>query len=374
MTRARHFIMLSAFIAAALLWGDAAPSAQPKPGKKGRQRPPALVVVAPVKMVHISPLAEYTGLIQPADKALLSPDTPGRLVNLKKRAGDRVRKGEVLAVLQNPTLVQDLAVMKARVRETEAQVALNEQQQSRLNELYRKKLATAQSYEDGVANLAVMQARLASARVQVDRLQDQMQRLIIRSPIKGQVISAIGEIGQWLSPNQPIFEIFNYDRFELMTGVPGRFLPSVRTKGKVRVTVPEIGSSLSGRIASVIRHVDPATGNFRIRILIDNPGQLPLSGLLAKVRLPLAQARSQLTVPRDAIVRKGNRTHVVLVDQGKARIVPVKVRGNRGDSVIVTGRGLNPEALVVVRGNERLFPGMPVRVSGSDSKKPDKKL
>ena len=328
-------------------------------------RPPAPVVVSLVKAIREAPKAEYSGLIEPATKALLAADVAGRLVELVKQEGDRVEQGGVLAVLDNPNLKGDLAVLQARVKESEAQLVLSEQQQARAESLYRKKLTSAEKYEDGKAALAVVRAKLASDRAQVERLKDQLARMVIRSPIRGQVISANVELGQWITPNQPMFEIYNYDRFEVAVGVPGRFLTTVQSTGSVAITVPEIGRTLKGAIVAVVRHVDRSTGTFMLRIRVDNSHGLPLSGMLGKVELPLGKSYVLLTVPRDAIVRRGERTHVVAVEKGLAKIIPVQVKGNRGNAVIVTGKGLKPKVRVVVRGNERLLSGMAVKVAGT---------
>jgi RND family efflux transporter MFP subunit len=229
--------------------------------------------------------------------------------------------------------------------------------------LYRKKLTSEQQYQDGQAALGVAQARLHSDRVQVERLQDQLARMVIHSPIDGQVITANVETGQWITPNQPIVEIYNYDHFEVFVGVPGRFLTSVRSSGRVEVTVPELGLALVGEIQVVVHNVDRATGNFKIRIGIDNPRQLPLSGMLAKVKLPLGERDLLLIVPRDAVVRRIDSIHVVAVEKGRAMTIPVRILGNREDSVIVAGEGLRSAMQVVVRGNERLFTGMPVQIA-----------
>ncbi len=376
----------------------AAPStfAQKSSSKGGKNNgpPPAPVVVTPLRAVREAPQGEYTGLIQPANKAMLSSDVAGRLVKLLKKVGDPVAEGEVLAILENPTMELDLAVLQARMKETQAQAVLSEQQQNRIVSLYRKKLTSAQKFEDGKAKSGVMKAKLELDRVQVERLKELLKRMVIRSPIEGQVISTDLEIGQWITPNKPIFEIYNYRQYEVMVGIPGRFLTSVPDKGRVVVFVSEIGKRLNGNIRSVVRHVDRSTGNFTMRIEIDNPSRAHLSGMLARVRLPLSKTRVLLTVPRDAIVRKGKRIYVVLVIDGKAKIVPVSVQGNLGDNVVVQeltpkawkgGQGkagkngrpvkfLKPGQSVVIRGNERLFPGTPVRIAENFPSQSGRKL
>jgi RND family efflux transporter MFP subunit len=361
-------------LAACALLAVAAPAgAQQRSGPGGP--PAAPVVVAKLKEVSDAPKSDYTGLIQPATRVLLSAEVAGRLKRLRKKQGDAVIAGEVVAELENLQLEDDLAVLVAHMRETEVQLHLTENQQERTAQLFAKKLISAQQYEDGQLNLAAARARVDSERAQVKRLHDQLGRMTIRSPTRGQVVSSNLEVGQWVTPNQPIFEVFNYEEYEVLVGVPGRLLPSVPESGPVTVEVPEVGATLHGNIQAVVRHVDSATGNFTLRVQVANRDGLPLSGMLARVRLPLTESARILTVPRDAVVRRGDRTHVVIVgEDNTAQIVPVQVKGNFGDSVIVTGPGLKDGMPVVVRGNERLFPGTLVRIADSQPDPASRKL
>jgi multidrug efflux pump subunit AcrA (membrane-fusion protein) len=109
--------------------------------------------------------------------------------------------------------------------------------------------------------------------------------------------------------------------------------------------------------------VDTASGNFMLRIDVDNPKGLTLSGLLAEAEVPTGAEAKVKVVPRDAIVRRGAATQVVVVRENKAQVVPVTVTGDLRDQVIVVSNDLKPQEQVVVRGNERLFPGMPVSIT-----------
>lgn len=365
MTRAaRTAGLLAAWWLAALVSALAVATPAAAQQGQGGGRPPTPVEIGHVEAVEEAPRAEFTGLIEPATKAMLSAEVAGRLVHLAKKGGDPVAEGELMAVLDNPGLEDEYAVREARIRATEAQLRLSRTQLARNERLFTRKLISAQVVEDGRLSLAVTEAQLQADRVQLQRLEQQLARMEIRSPIAGQVIAANLELGQWITPNQPIFEIYNYDEFEVWVGVPGRLLASVPGSGPAQVRVPEIGASLQGRIAAAVRHVKRETGNFSLRIQVANRQGLPLSGMLAKVSLPVGEERRRLTVPRDAVVRRGDRTHVVVVGEDRtAQIVPVQVHGPLDGAVIVTGEGLRDGQTVVVRGNERLFPGMPVRVA-----------
>lgn len=330
---------------------------------QGGQQPASPVVVAPVEQVRRAPSFEYTGLIEPSDKALLSAEVSGRVERVLKRRGDRVEKGEVVARLENPTMSRERKVLQAQVAATEAELSQARQQQRRNAELFRRNLISAEQYEDGAAKVEVTAARLSADRARLERLQDQLERMVIRAPLSGQIVEESVEVGQWITPNNPLFEIYNYEAFDVTVGVPGRYVGSVPEEGRVRMTVPELKRTLQADILAKIAHVQSSTGNFTLRLRVRNPEGLPLSGLLAKVDVPLGPPTVVLAVPRDAIVRQGGNTHVVVVRDGKSQIVPVMLRGALENAVFVEAEGLAEGERVVVRGNERLFPGMPVKVT-----------
>jgi RND family efflux transporter MFP subunit len=331
---------------------------------KGKAPRPKPVVVAPVRSVTDPPTFKASGLLSPMSKALLSVEVAGRVTAIKRREGDYVKKGHVLAVLNNTDLELNRMVLRARVKEAEAELLQSRQSLRRTSELHRQNLASLEKYENVTASAQVMEARHASAVAQLKRVQTQVDLLTLRAPISGQIIKTDLEIGQWINSNKPIFEIYNFSRFELLVGLPGKFLNKVSKGSMVKVNVGEIGEVLQGKILAVVRHVDAFSGNFKLRIGADNPRGLPLSGLLARIAVPVGGGEAVLTVPRDAIVRRGGKTTVVVVRGGKAQIVPVSVKGNINQSDVIVDGTLKAKEEVVVRGNERLFPGTPVMITG----------
>ena len=360
----RNFMHLRWICWSALLLVAGAGAALGQGNKKApRARP---VVVAPVKVVSEAPTFKASGLLSPVDKALLSVDVPGRVVAIRKRDGELVTKGDVLAELENTGLKLELAVQRARLKETEARLALSRQKVARAKALYEQKLDSAERYENESAASAVIEAQLGSAQAQIERLISQIKMLVVRAPISGQIVKASLEIGQWITSNNPIYEIFNYNRFEVRVGLPGKFLTTIPVGAPVAISIPELEQKLGGTIQTVIRHVENSSGNFVLRIQVENPKGVSLSGLLAQVEVPVGRAARVITVPRDAIVRRGGKTQVVVVRKGVAQIVPVTIKGNFGNgAVIIRGGALKPKEQVVVRGNERLKPGTAVRVTGT---------
>jgi len=344
-----------------VVWGAPGAWAQKSAGA-ARATP---VVVAPVKFVSDVAKGTFSALLEPARKALISPEEPGKVAVIERRQGDFVERGEVLVRLTNTTLELELTVLQAGVRAAEAQLAQEAVKLKRIEALFQKQLASAEQYEDAAAAHRVAEARLAQSKAQAARVRDQLALMTVRAPFAGQVVRAQLEVGQWVTPTTTLFEILNYDEFELLVGVPARHLQAVPATGQVEVRVGEVEKTLVGEIAAVTRHVDSASGNFTVRVLVSNPAGLSLSGLIARVVVPLGEVARKITVPRDAIIRRGGKTLVAVVREGVARLLTVTVQGGLGDDVIVGGARFNPRDQVVVRGNERLLPGTPVKIAGT---------
>jgi RND family efflux transporter MFP subunit len=323
------------------------------------------VVVSTVRLVDELPRHGYTGFLDPERKALLAADVPGRVNKINSRSGQTVKQGEVLATLTNPSLELDQDVLQARLKEAQVTVADASQRVERTRNLFRQNLTSAEQYDEVQAGYNLAQAKLEAAKAQMRQLQGQLDLMQIRAPIAGEIVLDKIELGQWVTTGTVLYEIYNYSAFELQVGVPAKFINSVVAGRPVKVEVAEISTVLDGRIAAVVRHVSATTGTFTLRIQVDNPQGTPISGLTGRALVPIGSPGAMLAVPRDAVVRRGGSSQIVVVREGKARIVPVEVTGNLGEDVIISSQDVKPEEQVVVRGNERLAPGTDVVVTGT---------
>ncbi len=101
-------------------------------------------------------------------------------------------------------------------------------------------------------------------------------------------------------------------------------------------------------------------------INVDNPDGQIGGGKLVRATLTLNQTFKSLAVSKDAIVRQGARTMIYTVADGKAAPMPVRTSSTDGEMIAIDGQGLSLGMPVIVRGNERVFPGSPVRVAGEE--------
>ncbi|MBF0286460.1 MAG: efflux RND transporter periplasmic adaptor subunit [SAR324 cluster bacterium] len=331
-------------------------------GEKAK-RPPVPVVAAAVKEELHSSQIQLTGTLHPLQQAFLSVDDSARIKQVFKHEGDFVKKGELLAQAVNPAQEGSLQIAKIALKQAKIQMDSMERKFKRTKFLMKKQISSQEKLDDDQTNYLVQQIAVESRNAEIHRLSTLVDSYSVKAPFDGQIISSSAEIGMWTTPSHVLYQIVNYDVLELKLGVPGKFLGEVLVGGLAHVQVGNSTQKREGTITSVVNHVEGSTGNFLVEIHVANPEKEALSGLLAQATIPIGKPMKKLLVPRDAIVRRGDRTHVVVVREGIAQIIPVQVKGNQKELVVIEAKSLKPGEQVVIRGNERIFPGTPVTIN-----------
>ncbi len=330
---------------------------------KPPEQPPVPVAVAEVKEELHNSQIKLTGTLHPLRRAFLSVDDSARIKKIFKHEGDFVLQGEMLAKAVNPAQEGSLNIAKIALKQAKIQMELAQRKLDRTKFLMKNQVSSEEKLDDDKTNYLVQQIAVESRNAEINRLSSLVESYSVEAPFDGQIISSAAEVGMWTAPSEVLYQVVNYEVLELKLGVPGRYLGQVLVGSAVEAEVRPSGKKLGGHITSVVNHVEGSTGNFLVVVHVSNPEKTALSGLLAQATIPIGKALKKMLVPRDAIVRRGNNTYVVVVRDGIAQIDPVQVTGNQEELVVVAAKSLKFGEQVVIRGNERIFPGTPVKVN-----------
>ena len=151
-------------------------------------------------------------------------------------------------------------------------------------------------------------------------------------------------------------------RVQVEIPLPQRYVQNMRVGNEVSAVFDGLpGFTATGHILWVVAQADQAARTFPIKVEIANPERSIKSGMVARVTLFVGSSHQALLVPKDALVLRGQRQFIFLVDEGKAVQVPV-TPGIYTDGLVEITGNVAAGASVVTQGNERLFPGQVVRV------------
>jgi membrane fusion protein (multidrug efflux system) len=328
---------------------------QPQTQKK--QGPPPAVSVVRVEPGPFTRSIELTGSVEPTRVATLSSPAEGPVMNCTVREGDQVQPQQVLLRIGRDA---SAAASLAAARE---ELERQQREFERIEALVEQKALAAEQLDVARSNLEQARAGLARAQ-QVSSDYD------VRAPWAGLVSRLHVADGKYVGPRASLVDLFDPSSLVLRFQVPEQYALSVKKGDTLHVrfdAFPQTNHNLS-----IVRAYPELDRRLRQRTF---EASLPLEahdfqpGFFGRIEVDLERVEQALTVPVEAITRnpKGQAL-VYAVVEGKALAKPIEAGFEQADRVLVR-EGLTPGDAVIVRGIERIRPGMTVRIANAEASK-----
>jgi RND family efflux transporter MFP subunit len=282
-----------------------------------------------------------------------------RLAEVRVSVGDRVKRGQVLAVFAPDTVRADLNQVRATVAEVEAQLA-----DAAANAQRARELATTGALSQQQINQYLTAEHTARARLDAARAAAKVQELRLRqtqvlAPDDGIISARSATVGAVLPAGQELFRLIRQGRLEWRAQVPSTELARVRTGMPVQVATPA-GSRITGKVRMVAPTVDDKTRNGLVYVDLPSHGDAR-AGMFATGEFEVG-TRQGLTLPQSAVLLREGYSYVMRVGPDSKVIETKVIVGRRvGDRVEITG-GVDASARVVASGGAFLGDGDLVRV------------
>ena len=355
--------VLALVVSVLVLTGCSEQQAAPPP--KGR--PPAPVRVAEVVNRIVQQTVELVGTVEPWRRSIVAGELAALVEKFPVEEGMAVTRGQVLAQLRTDSLTIQLNAAEAVHREAETRYQQAQKDLEHIKTLFAKQLVTQKEYDDAVTQEAALAQRLAVLESQLLQVRDQLQKSRVVAPFDGWVTKEFTEVGQWVQAGGPIVELVDLSRVQVEVPLPERYVGEIKVGASVMATFDGLrGFKAKGRIFSVVAQADRNSRTFPIKVELSNADLMIKSGLVSRVILQVGAPYEALVVPKDALVLRGSAKFVFVMNDATVAQIPVVVVNHLDNDVEITGQ-LEPGMIVVVEGNERLFPGQPVRVLEEES-------
>lgn len=329
------------------------------------------VLVGEVKRMAVPVRFETIGTVQPIASVILRPRVEGQITAVKFDDGATVAAGDLLFELDARGIDAQVRQSEASILKTKAQLEQAERDVKRNEALAANEFASKVNLENARTQVAAFTAQLLADQAALDNLKVQQGFYKITSPISGRIGVAgvkVGNIAKTGDGSTPLAIVNQITPIYVSFSVPQRFLPDLREalekKSGEAIATPQGGAtSVTGRLAVIDNAVDTASGTVTVRATFDNADGVFWPGALCNVRLTLRVNENRITVPAEA-VRAGQRgSFVYIVDQGVARLKPVKTgRTVEGRTEIL--EGLQGSETVVTDGQLQLIEGAKVELKG----------
>ncbi len=294
---------LLCWAAAILALGLAACSHGPEAGegKEASTDAVAEVTVVKVERGEISEALSVSGTIAavPNQDVRVSSLVPGRVAQMMVAEGDHVEKDQVLAKIDDRPFQDQLRQAEGAVEQARATLENAKLSRARAETLFERGIAARKELEDARTQQTVAEATLRQAEAARALSRLQLARTEIRSPLSGTLVKQVDGTAA-----QPIFQVANLVRVELLGSVPAAYLGKIRVGQTLPVATDAFpDTKFSGRVVAISPAVDPATNLGLVRIQMANAAGKLRWGMFLMAQIPIETHSNALVVPRKAVYR-----------------------------------------------------------------------
>ncbi len=320
------------------------------------------VRVAPVLQQEVKRTVTLVGTVEPWKRSVVASEVEGLVQAFTAEEGMKVKRGDLLARLRTKTLQIRLDSAMAIYRESGARYKQAKRDLKRFRALFKRELVTQKDFDDAVAEEAALKEHLSQLDAEIRQVRDSLNKSRVVAPFDGWITQEFTEIGQWVEEGGPVVEVVDLSHVQVEIPLPERYVSHIQIHDPVTATFDGLPAfEAQGQVFSLVAQADRIARTFPVKVEIPNPGLAIKSGMVSRVTLRIDQPHQGLVVPKDALVLRGGKTFVFRVNEGTADQVPVTAILHVEDLVEIEGP-LQAGMDVVVEGNERLFPGQPVRI------------
>lgn len=324
--------------------------------KMSQSRSIAVVTAHPVRRT-IVPQLHFSGSLDPEWQAQVAAKVDGRLEKVYVHEGDRVEKGQVLAILEQMDTDANLLSAKGSFLDAQTSLRKAETDLARYEKLYATGAVSQQVVDDYRFARDNAAAKLEAARGSLQGMESKAAGTVVTAPADGIVAKRFYQEGYYAKAGTPLFAIADISMLKTTIHIPEGQVTGVKVGNEADIALPAYpGKKLVGKITRIAPVADLPAHTFAAEVSVDNSEGL-LAGVYANVSL-IGEPREQvLTIPMHAIVMRDDQQTVFVADAQGVVQRRVLALGYSDDNVAEVLSGLDEKDTIVVEGHNKLREG-----------------
>jgi len=314
-----------------------------------KSRPTHNVGIEEVTQQSFRHYIDLQGRVEAEESVPVTAKMPGALVRVLVKNGDVVRKGQLLAQIDDEVMLKSIIELEIQLRTAQD---LYERQKG----LWEQKIGTEVQFIQARTNKEALEQRLAT-------IKEQWQQTRIYAPIGGTVDMVMLKAGQAISPGIPLCQIVNLSQLKVKGDVPENYAAKVQRGAAVQLFFPDLGKEVNSRITYVSPTINPTNRTFSVEAALPAGSGPYRANMIAVMKIIDYENLKAITLPVNLINQESNGENYVFVaekngveHQAIVRRVPVKVGRTYNGRVEILS-GLKPGDLVITSGVQNISGG-----------------
>jgi RND family efflux transporter MFP subunit len=329
-----------------------------------------LVTVMKPEFKSVTASVTFTGTISARyDMPIGAEGEGGRVIAVLVEAGDHVKKGQLLARLDQSVVSAQVNQLTASVEQAKAQAALSEAEYQRAKGVEAAGALSSEEIERRRAAAITDAARAKVAAAQLAESEARLGRTQIRAPADGMVLTRAAEVGQSILPGgEPLFRLANGSEIEMRGQIAEQDIASVQVGQPANVYLTGVAKPFKGKVRLLGAVIDPKTRLGDIRIALE-PDSALRPGAFARAQVSVSEAQ-RAVLPQTAVLADAQGNFVLVVnDKSETERRGVRVSDTTPDGIVID-EGLKGDERVIATAGGFLRAGERVTVSDQASTQP----
>ncbi len=268
-----------------------------------QERPPINAVTLTLQPGLIHDRINLPGNIEPWTTLSLLSKINGTVKEILVREGEKVKKGDVIARIDD----EDYRIAVARAKSA---YELTKAEYQRDQAIYAKGVIPT-------AELDTNKTRMETARADFENAELQLSRCMVTAPMKGVVRKLDAKVGLHLAVGDPIGEILEIDRLKAVVGIPESDVTAVRGLDAVDISLQALGERIvAGKVHYLSSSPDTVARLFRLELAIDNSAGEILPGMFFRADIVKRTVQDAIVIPFYSVISRNNEQYVYIEEDG----------------------------------------------------------
>jgi len=345
-------ILLAVFLAAIVFYPKYKPFLAKKmrpvnvaPGYMRQDQQKLNVVGFVIVPTHMSELINSTGTLRPDEEVDLSFETSGKIVGINFTEGTRVKKGDLLAKINDQPL-------QAQLQKQLAELKMAEAKEFRQRSLLSKDAISQESYDQIVTDVQTINADINLIKAQISMTE-------LRAPFDGIIVLRYLSEGSYANPSTKIARLIKISPIKIEFSIPEKYASEIKIGYPITFTIDGTNQIFNASVYAVDPKIDINTRTIVLRALYPNRNEELKSGRYAGISLQLSQIDNAIAIPTEALIPEMDGERVFIYKNGRAQSLKVTT-GLRTESNIQITDGLKSGDTLITTGIMQLRQNLPV--------------
>lgn len=278
--------------------------------------------------------------IRAKQQTIISSRILARVVNVNVRAGDFVKKGDLLIELEKSDLQSRAAQAEEQIKAVTALRNEAETQFNRVQEMYQRQLVAVAELDRTKAQFESLNAKLAAAEQAYKEALTTVAFSQIVSPIDGRIVDRFTEPGDTASPGEKLMALYNPLSLRVEAQVREQLALSLTLGQSLEVAVPALDKIIPATIEELVPAANPGARSFLVKSMVDYDAKL-LPGMFVRLMIPRGN-ETGILIPKHLVTQVGQLDIVWVYQDGELQKRIIRLGRHLADNQVVVLAGLQP--------------------------------